>query len=386
MAGDDLSGALLASSITVISLTTAFIGARLWIRSSLKTIGTDDYLITAAWAFLTGLCTCTILSAKVGFGKHMNEVSNQDLQKFLRYTTGCSATFSIGIGCAKSSFAVLYLRINPQPVLRILNKCLIVFLAMQAIEEALIVILQCRPVMAAYVVPRPAHAKCLDLRVLWWCTFVFNMCTDLFLFIQPIPAMWRLHLPVAKRLGLIAMLSLGLLVCVTSIIRIIFVTRIGPDATYEFAEPMIWSQVELASLVVCSTIPCLRQVIQKVPWLNHALGLSSGRRSSNKYYGWSGSKKTGGSIPLKSYNQNHKDGYLQSKSKGNTAYGLTSHAIGGAHTKNDSTEEIFPYKTDGNGAILVTHEMTRDVESHTSSAAPSIAHVDDCEIGDNKGT
>lgn len=149
---------------------------------------------------------------------------------------------------------------------------------------------------------------------------------------------------------------------------------------------MIWSQVELASLVVCSTIPCLRQVIQKVPWLNHALGLSSGRRSSNNYYGWSGSKKTGGSIPLKSYNQNHKDGYLQSKSKGNTAYGLTSHAIGGAHTKNDSTEEIFPYKTDGNGAILVTHEMTRDIESHTSSAAPSIAHVDDCEIGDNKGT
>ncbi|KAM5511046.1 fungal specific transcription factor domain-containing protein [Fusarium oxysporum f. sp. phaseoli] len=371
MAGDDLSGALLASSITVISLTTVFIGTRLWIRSSLKTIGTDDYLITAAWVFLTGLCTCTILSAKVGFGKHMNEVSNQDLQKFLRYTTGCSATFSIGIGCAKSSFAVLYLRINPQPVLRILNKCLIVFLAMQAIEEALIVILQCRPVMAAYVVPRPAHAKCLDLRVLWWCTFVFNMCTDLFLFIQPIPAMWRLHLPVAKRLGLIAMLSLGLLVCVTSIIRIIFVTRIGPDATYEFAEPMIWSQVELASLVVCSTIPCLRQVIQKVPWLNHALGLSSGRRSSNNYYGWSGSKKTGGSIPLKSYNQNHKDGYLQSKSKGNTAYGLTSHAIGGAHTKNDSTEEIFPYKTDGNGAILVTRPIFGRPVFHAENASPA---------------
>ncbi|KAF5719766.1 transcriptional regulatory [Fusarium mundagurra] len=303
----------------------------------------------------------------------MNVVSNQDLEKFLRYTTGCSATFSFGIGCAKSSFAVLYLRINPQPILRILNKCLIVFLAMQAIEEALIVIFQCRPVMAAYIVPRPANAKCLDLRVLWWCTFVFNMCTDLFLFIQPIPAMWRLHLPVAKRLGLIAMLSLGLLVCVISIIRIVFVTRIGPDATYEFAEPMIWSQVELASLVVCSTIPCLRQVIQKVPWLNHALGLSSGRRSSNKYYGWSDSKKTGGSIPLKSYNQNHKDGYLQSKLKGNASYGLTSHAIGGAHTRNESTEEIFPHKTDGNGTILVTHELTRDVESHNSSAAPSTA-------------
>ncbi|EWG39542.1 hypothetical protein FVEG_15028 [Fusarium verticillioides 7600] len=96
MAGDDLPGALLASSIAVISLTSAFIGTRLWIRSSLKTIGTDD-------------------SVKVGFGKHMKVLSNQDLEKFLRYTTGWSATFSLGIGCAKSSFAVLYLRINPQP-------------------------------------------------------------------------------------------------------------------------------------------------------------------------------------------------------------------------------------------------------------------------------
>ncbi|QGI65775.1 hypothetical protein CEK26_009725 [Fusarium fujikuroi] len=58
MAGDDLSGTLLASSITVISLTTVFIGTRLWIRSSLKTIGTDD---CKAGAFLTGLCICTIL-------------------------------------------------------------------------------------------------------------------------------------------------------------------------------------------------------------------------------------------------------------------------------------------------------------------------------------
>ncbi|KAM0556920.1 hypothetical protein ACHAPJ_005596 [Fusarium lateritium] len=375
----DMSGALVAASITVIALTTLFTSTRIWIRSSLKTIGIDDYLIVGAWVFLLALCICVILSAQVGFGKHWDDVPNEDLEQFLRLTTACSSTFSFGISFAKSSFAVLYLRINPHPALRLLNKCLVVFLALQAIEEVCVVIFQCRPFMAAYTVPRPEDAKCLDLHVLWWSTFVFNMCTDLFLFIQPIPAMWKLQLPLAKRLGLIAMLSLGLLVCVTSIIRIIFVTRIGPDTTYEYVEPMIWSEVELAALVICSTIPCLRQVIQKVPWLNHALGLSSGRTNSNNYYGRTGSKKTGpgGSIPLKSYNQTHKEGYLQSKSKGGNGYGLTSHAVGGTHTKNDSTEEIFPHKTDGNGAIMVTHEMTRDVESHTtSSAAASIKHDD----------
>lgn len=206
------------------------------------------------------------------------------------------------------------------------------------------------------------------------------MSTDLFLFIQPIPAMWKLQLPLTKRIGLICMLSLGLLVCVISIIRIVFVTRIGPDDTYEFAEPMIWSEVELASLVVCSTIPCLRQVVQKVPWLNHALGLSSNKTSQN-YYGHSGSRsKKNGSIPLKSFNQSHKD-YLQSQTKSkkdpySRDYGLTSQAVGGQHTKNDSTEEIFPHKTDGNGAIMVTHEVVRDVESHTTSSTAGSVRQD----------
>ncbi|KAM5361220.1 hypothetical protein ACJZ2D_013236 [Fusarium nematophilum] len=329
------------------------------------------------------LCIAVILAVGVGFGKHKVDVPDEDYEKFLRYTTVCSSTFSVGVSLAKSSFAVLYLRINPQPALRIANKCLIVFLACQAIEEACIVIFQCRPIIAAYKLGVEG-AKCLDLHVLWWSTFVFNMSTDLFLFIQPIPAMWKLQLPLTKRLGLIAMLSLGLLVCVTSIIRIVFVTRIGPDTTYEFAEPMIWSEVELAALVICSTIPCLRQVVQKVPWLNHALGLSSNKTSQN-YYGQSGSKRTaGGSIPLKSFNQSHKD-YLQSKSKGGgggNSYGLTSHAVGGQHTKNDSTEEIFPHKTDGNGAIMVTHEMVRDVESHTTSSAGSMKNDNYYETAD----
>ncbi|KAF4420550.1 hypothetical protein F53441_14383 [Fusarium austroafricanum] len=362
MAADDLSGALFASSFSVIALTTVFIGTQLWVRSSLKTIGKDDCLIAASWGFLQGLCICTIFAAKSGFGKHIDEVSNENLKKFFRYITACSATFSVGTALAKSSFAVLYLRINTQPVLRVLNKCLIIFLAMQAIEEACVVIFQCRPIHATWTVPRPTNAKCLDLRVLWWCTFAFNMCSDLFLFIQPIPAIvWNLHLPMAKRLGLIAMLSLDQLV-----------------------KPMVWSQVELASLIVCSTIPCLRQVAQKVPWLNHALGLTSDRRSSKTYYERTGSNKTVGSIPLKRYSQSHRESFFQSKSTSRNGYGLTSQAFGG-HTKNDSTEEIFPHKTDGSGAIFVTHEVTR-VESQPHSAAPSIRHPDDCVIRNSRGT
>lgn len=182
----------------------------------------------------------------------------------------------------------------------------------------------------------------------------------------------------------------------TSVIRIVYVTRIGPDdtckfscntrnphehsligSTDEFAEPMIWSEVELAALIVCSCIPSLRQVIQKVPWLNHAFGLSSNKTSQTPY-GQSGGRKTG-SIPLQSYS--HRDYARSQPNKGalayhTHAYGMTSKAVAGAHSKNDSTEEIFPHQTDGHGAILVTHEVTRDVESTASSTTESVKPSD----------
>lgn len=66
------------------------------------------------------------------------------------------------------SFAVLYIRIQPNRVLHILNKILIVFLACQAIEETLIVILKCKPIEASFRVD--VVGQCLDLRVLWWST------------------------------------------------------------------------------------------------------------------------------------------------------------------------------------------------------------------------
>ncbi|KXJ84970.1 hypothetical protein Micbo1qcDRAFT_210308 [Microdochium bolleyi] len=132
----------------------------------------------------------------------------------------------------------------------------------------------------------------------WWTDFVFNLFTDLSLFIQPIPAMWKLQMPVAKRVGLIAMMSLGLLVTSISVIRIHAVTSIDwTNITYLLAEPLIWSEAEFCALIICSCIPPLRQVARQIPGLNTALGLSTGD-SSNRYYG--NSRQQGASYRLQS--------------------------------------------------------------------------------------
>ncbi|CAK7210662.1 hypothetical protein SEUCBS140593_000906 [Sporothrix eucalyptigena] len=426
MAVDSYATPLLVSSILMIIVATSSVAMRLYVRTGiLGGLGWDDALITASWVFAMGLYSATLAARNYGFGQHMAIVPSEDISTFSRLIMVCSTTYSWGVPAAKASFAVLYLRILQGRRLAMLNKFLIVFLVCQAIEETLVVVLQCRPISKAWDTTVEGH--CIRLVPMWWCTFVFNLFTDLTLFIQPIPTMWHLQLPLTKRVGVIAMLSLGLLVCVISVIRIVYVTKIGADSTFELAEPMIWSQVEITALILCSCIPSLRQVIQKIPWLNRLVGLSSAKDSANNQYYASG---TGGrgvrsgtkgagtgargvSIALYSRSGGHDDPFgpvrSHTKSQSGNPFGMVSRAErdrdGGRPPSQDgSTDEIFPsyHRHQGGstpmaggggtaGAILVTREL--NIKHDDSSVGDlSRSHggdgrnvFSDLDLGDSTG-
>ncbi|KAK1449537.1 hypothetical protein CPAR01_00617 [Colletotrichum paranaense] len=253
---DNMVGALVGSTVAMICITTLVVSIRMAVRTSLRTYGLDDVLITASWVrqthstrptlrrgklisvvlqvFTMGMFTATMISgaaAHSGLGRHHHDVSVSEYEQFLKLTIATSATYSYGLALAKMSFAVLYIRMLPDRRLVVMNRAIILFLCGQAIEESLIPIFQCKPIAKAWTVGM--EGTCLDLPVLWWSGFGFNLCTDLILFIQPVPTLWKLQLPLVKRLGLIAMLSLGLLVVAISVIRMHSVTEMGIDDTRE---------------------------------------------------------------------------------------------------------------------------------------------------------
>jgi hypothetical protein len=49
-----------------------------------------------------------------------------------------------------------------------------------------------------------------------------NSLSDLAVFLWPAPNLWDIQLPVKKRLGLILVFSLGVVVCICGIIRIVY--------------------------------------------------------------------------------------------------------------------------------------------------------------------
>ncbi|KAL7624286.1 hypothetical protein AAE478_005846 [Parahypoxylon ruwenzoriense] len=364
-------GSTLTAGAVLISLTGVAISSRVAARWMHKTMGWDDVLILISWILSLGICSCVMVATRYGLGSHRNEVSDDDYNFYLKLQIASSVTYSWGVPAAKASFAVLYLRIFPEGGFRIVNKILIGFVFAQAVEETCVVLFKCSPVKKSWNFQ--LDGSCFDLHPLWYSTFVFNLISDLALFIEPIPSTWKLQLPVVKRIGLIAMLSLGLLVTSISVIRIVYVTGIGDDDTFELAEPLVWSMVEICALIICSCIPSLRQVAAKIPGLNSALGLSSGG-DSKTYYGHSGQKNI--SIPLQSRARRE---YIQSqKSKTKSQlrvapFGMTSCTATAACmdgiSENGSQDEIFPHKSDQSGAIMVTTELRHCVESRVESTA-----------------
>ncbi|KAI0884638.1 uncharacterized protein GGS22DRAFT_188848 [Annulohypoxylon maeteangense] len=361
--------AVISAGVVLITITTLAMSSRMAARWMYKTMGFDDVLISISWLLSLALCICVMVAMRYGLGYHHDTINPEDYKIFLKIQIACSVTYSWGVQAAKASFAVLYLRIFPEGDFRIVNKVLLVFVFLQAIEETCVVVFRCHPVQKSW--DPQLEGSCLDLHPLWYSTFVFNLITDLILFIEPIPSTWKLQLPTSKKLGFISMLSLGLLVTVISVIRIVYATGISTDDTFELVNPLIWSTVEICALIICSSIPSVKQVAVKIPVLNHLLGISSLGESFGP------SRKKRNSIPLDS--RGHGD-YIKSKSQKSRTlsiqrsnpFGMTSHvtaaAVEDTISESGSQDEIFPNKIDKNGVIRVTTEVQHNVESGSDSA------------------
>ncbi|TDZ67941.1 Satratoxin biosynthesis SC1 cluster protein 4 [Colletotrichum trifolii] len=335
MAGDKVAQ---TASVTIMLMTfiTVTVAMRTFVRSILlRSVGWDDALVIASWVFAMALCSAVLVMTKVGLGSHFEDVSKSDFAQFLRYQVATQLTYIWAFVTVKMSFAVLYLRLLPDQAYQRISKFLIFLLLAEGIEETAVVIFRCTPIERAWTPSKPG--TCLDLTVFYYSAFAIKLLTDLVLFIQPIPTVWKLQLPVAKRCGVIFMLSLGLLVCVISVIRVSYINAFDRDVTFLVADPLLWSEVEVCALIICSGVPSLRPLISRFPALNKALGLSTGKYS--KVYYPNQRTTIGGSKPYLAQNaysraaNNHKVGKLSQSSSSN---GTTT------RSNTESMENILP--------------------------------------------
>ena len=84
-------------------------------------------------------------------------------------------------------------------------------------------IFQCSPIRAMWTWPPIQGARCINEGRWTFVCGIINTIADIFVVVLPIPIIYKLRLPLRKRIGAIILVSLGFLVCVVGVVRAYFV-------------------------------------------------------------------------------------------------------------------------------------------------------------------
>ncbi|PNH41796.1 hypothetical protein VD0004_g5368 [Verticillium dahliae] len=344
----------------LIAMMTLSVLIRFFVRGCLlRKLDWDDGLVFVSYVWLASDdASAPILTTpvphhgilqhvtKVGFGSHQYDLSDAEVERFFKLQMVTPVAYIWGFVTVKMSFAVLYLGLLPDLLNRRINQGLLVILMAEGIEESLVIMFHCVPV--AKVWDHSLEGKCLDLKPFYYASFVVKFLTDIVLFVQPIPVIWRMQLSKMKRIGAILMLSIGLFVCVISIVRVSYIGAIGRDFTYGIVNPMLWSMVEVSSLIACSCVPSLRAFLRCFPAIDRALGSTSERELRSPYK--IGRSPNANSLPL---SQRSKYNRPRTGLQKPVQFGLQM-GTGSAVSRSDSSGKTRTPADEGPGGITVT--------------------------------
>ncbi|EAW08571.1 uncharacterized protein ACLA_033070 [Aspergillus clavatus NRRL 1] len=229
----------------------------------------DDILMIIA--ILLSIVSTVFLSlcVKNGFGKNLNVVKETDphgVMLVLKYLTVQVSAITFSTTIARCSFILYLLAIlgNNRKYQIALWVAMLLQLAGN-IVSALLPLTICRDVRILWdeTVQTTCGNGVAVVRFAYYSNSANSAC-DLFLAVFPTIIFWNLNLKLSVKIGLITLLSLGIVAMVASIIKttklddVPSVTKVSADGSVELIR---WGYVENAIIIITSSVPCIRPLI-----------------------------------------------------------------------------------------------------------------------------
>lgn len=173
----------------------------------------------------------------------------EDFDVLNRVAVASMAMYLPIIFCVKASALFLYRRLFPNRCLHIICYVLLTFTALYTLAGILALTIPCLP-------PRPAtpeqpmarmgcpndyveHAQLVIL--------ITNVILDAIIICLPLPLIWRLQTTIRKKLQLTVLFTLGSLIFVLSILRVVTVEKLTQhNNTWDSIDVQLWSIAESA--------------------------------------------------------------------------------------------------------------------------------------------
>lgn len=226
--------------------------------------GMDDYMMLAALLFTIAYqATIYVLEIYGGMGMSITTLSFAEMAVSLKGTFAVEIFYYTIVFCVKSSIVFMYQRFAIWATFKRLCFGTNVFLATFYVVCIATTLGQCTPLEKAWDVTRMLPGNCINTTVFFYSTSGFNILTDIWILLLPIPTLRSLKVSRHSRHVLYGIFGVGAFATAMSIVRLysIHIYTLAEDPFKDGVLVNIWSMVEVNIAIVCASIPALKPLM-----------------------------------------------------------------------------------------------------------------------------
>ncbi|CAI0651059.1 unnamed protein product [Colletotrichum noveboracense] len=247
--------------IFLVILPVSFFAVRMIARGlHLTTWGVEDTTIVLAFIFFLPFVPITFVMLNYGLGQDIFKLHPYQITMFLKLLFVLQLFYILDLAVIKASIICLYLRVFSIRSFRTGFNFLLGF------SYVLLSLVQCQPLNHYWNGWDGRHpGKCADLNLIGLTHVGFNIGLDVWMLILPASQVYKLNLPLKKKLGVMAMFGVVVFLTIVSIIRIksLLVFATSFNITAETLWGIIWSYVELCVGISVACMPATKQLAVK---------------------------------------------------------------------------------------------------------------------------
>ncbi|KAI1467940.1 uncharacterized protein F4812DRAFT_428209 [Daldinia caldariorum] len=238
----------IATILLVLRLYTAF--------CIVKKVDWDILFVIAAWGVSLTFYIGTIIAIPAGFGRHLWDVTPQQLQGYFKVLTLLALTYIWPPSLTKLALLVLYLRLNPS---KLFHLCIyasgLLIITFTVVFSALF-LGPCNPLSTG-------SGACLNNIAV--AQAVLNIVSDVIIVVLPIPMIHGLKMPMKQKIAVGLLIAMGSAVVIVSIARVAYVRTMlqNTDVTWTQASTAVLSTLELNIGIIGNCLIRMKPLIQK---------------------------------------------------------------------------------------------------------------------------
>ncbi|KAK3684112.1 hypothetical protein B0T22DRAFT_384082 [Podospora appendiculata] len=305
----------------LIAFSTVFLGLRFYVRGFMtKSMGFDDLVAGLAYTLLVIQSTMDIRAVSFGSGTHIWLIPPPLLVKFFESLVIQTLIYFWSVAFVRFAFLAFLPRLSSDKSVLYTIYVFGFLILVQTLTAFIYRLTECSPVADNFKPPILPGLNCKGLpsdMAMMVGHASAGLAIDVGLFVLPIYIIYKKMIWSKRTLQVIAVLSVGIFVIATGIIRIVMIKTLdfSVDPTHKMGTIGIWSDLEGHVGLWCCCFPALQPILRL---LSYKLGLRSallsGGGTGNKYYA---SGQSGGRSGNHGGNRSRtatKNGYIKNSS------------------------------------------------------------------------